>query len=426
VTPSTSAFRFSEQPPDLNAVRAGLDVRAVLTGRFQQEGDDLTLSLELVDLLDDRSLGGWQYHSSSNELMALQEQIARDVTARLGLELSAAQSARMAARDTESEAAQQEYFRGRLHMNNRSVEGLELAAQAFHRAIDIDPTYARAWTGLADTRTMQAYWGFVPHEQAYAEALQAVTTALELDDELAEAHASMGLVQHQWLWDYPGASASYERAMELDPDYAPAYTWYAGILGDLDRYPEAIDMAQRAIMLDRMAPITRITYASLKLGSGDLDGALEATQRLVEDFPDFLWGTMFEGLVYYRLGEYEAALERFRRYPLPGADLAAAAAQAAMGQTDEARAVADRASAAADAGHRAPTSPDVIMNPKNLAFLYLALGDTDSALDWLERAVDGHYPAAWEMRDPLFAALYDEPRFQALIERLNLPPVSAR
>ncbi|MGD8331936.1 MAG: tetratricopeptide repeat protein, partial [Acidobacteriota bacterium] len=420
VTPSTSAFRFTEQPPDLDAVRAQLDVRAVLIGRLEQRGNDVNISLELVDLLDDRSLGGWQYESSSNELLALQEQIARDVTARLGLELSTAQSARMAARDTESEAAQQEYFRGRLHMNNRSAEGLELAAQAFRRAIDIDPTYARAWTGLADTRTVQAYWGYARADEAYPEALQAATTALELDDELAEAHASMGLVQQQWLWEYSAALASLQRAMELDPEYAAAYAWYAGVLGNVGRDAEGIEWAQRAIQLDRMAPLPRLLLASLTLESGDPDGSLEITQRLVEDFPDFIWGKYFEALVHFSRGEYQTALEQFRSLPPPNGEVEAAIVLAAMGQADEARAVADAAAL------RARTSSDVTVRLTSLAAVYMALGDNNEALDWLEVAADRHSSGIFEVRTAIFAPLFGEPRFQALLERLNLPPITER
>jgi len=420
VTPSTSAFRFTEQPPDLDAVRAELDVRAVLTGRFDKRGDDLNISLELVDLLDDRSLGGWQYESSSNELLALQEQIARDVTARLGLELSAAQSARMAARDTESEAAQEEYFRGRLHINNRSMEGFELATQAFRRAIDIDPTYARAWTGLADTRTMQAFYGYARPDLAYPEALQAATTALELDDELAEAHASMGLVQLQWLWDYPAALESLQRAIELDPEYAPAYAWYADTLGVLGRNEEGIEMAQRAIRLDRMAPMPRLMLADLTMNSGDLDGSLEITRRLVEDFPDFIWGKLYDAVVHYARGEYQTALDEFRSLPDPTAELMAATVLAAMGQADQARAVAD------EAARRARTSPDAAVNLRALAAIYMTLGENDEALDCLELAADRHSSGIFEARKAFFAPLFDEPRFQALLERLNLPPISAR
>ncbi len=412
VIPRTSAFRYRGAQVDLDQVRADLGVGAMLSGRLTQQGNDLLISVELVDLRDESTLWGNRYTRRAADLIEVEEEIAQAVSRELGFELSAAERAQGAVRDTDNDEAHTEYLRGRYHWARRSREGLQLAATAFERSIELDPNYARAWAGLADAHSLAIVWGFVPAAEYAPPALAAAQEALRLDPELAEAHAALAYLQNRWQYDWEAAEASYRRAIELDPDYASAHHWLAQLLNQRGHREEALALARRAVEIDPQAPIEQGSLSHTYLHSGDPEAALTTAQDLMRSFPEFTVGHLFVADAYSALGRYEEALAEARASTVVGR---LPSALAFAGYPDEARAMLAELTAA---------DSEIEWSDSEVAIAraHLGLGEHEAALDWLERA--------YEQRDfglvvvglaPVFEPLYDEPRFQALLEKMDLP-----
>ena len=256
-----SVFHYKGKETDPEEVARQLGVRAIFKGRLTQRGDTLAISAELIDARNDDHLWGQQYNRKLADIFALQDEIAREITNTLRLRLTAQDEKRLAKRYTENVEAYQDYLEGRYQWDKKTEEGFKKGVEYFQQAIAKDPTYALAYAGLADCYTGLAGFGFVPAKEGYPKALEEALKALEIDDKLAEAHASLAFIKSNYDWDWSGAEQEFKRAIELNPGSATAHHFYGLALAYMGgRFEEAIDESKRAVELD---PLSLIINADL-------------------------------------------------------------------------------------------------------------------------------------------------------------------
>ncbi|MCH8946780.1 MAG: tetratricopeptide repeat protein, partial [Acidobacteria bacterium] len=412
----TSVFRYKGQPFDPARVSDELNVRAVLVGRLEQRGDSLTLSAELIDTRDDSQLWGGRFERPLSEIFAVQEEIVREVSRNLRLQLTGEEETRLVRRDTESTEAYRLYLQGRRLWNRRIKEDVEKGLELFEQAIATDPTFALAHTGVSDTYgIMPSYW-WLSAGEAYPRSEAAARRALELDDTLAEAYPSLASAKAYYHYDWEGAEQDYRRAIELKPGYATAHHWYSILLYQTGRLDEAEAENRKAFELDPFSPTINLFRGVFFYYRRQYEAAIEDLRRTQELFPDYVSAPEVLAQVY-------AASRRF--------DEAIAAGQKAseLAQRDSATnpflaylyASAGREREARDILVRVERDGTEALS--KVVATYAALGDKDKAFEWLDRAV-----AAFEWNtlflkvDHQFDPLRDDPRFQSLLRRMNFLP----
>ncbi|HXM79717.1 MAG TPA: protein kinase, partial [Thermoanaerobaculia bacterium] len=227
VVSRASAFHYKGKDVGARAVGKELGVRAVLTGRIVQRGDALSISAELVDARDDTHLWGEHYNRRLSDILAVQEEIARDISGKLRLRLTGEEKKRLTKRYTENAEAYGLYLKGRYHWNKRTGEDIQKGIGYFQQAIEKDPTYALAYAGLADSYVVLFAYAGLPSSETFPKAKAAALKALEMDDSLAQAHAALASVHENFNWDFSAAETEYRRAIELDPKYPTTHHWYS-------------------------------------------------------------------------------------------------------------------------------------------------------------------------------------------------------
>ncbi len=225
----TTAFRYKGKEVDPRAVGRELNVRAVLMGRVRQVGEELNIQVDLVDASTGAQLWGKDYNRKISDVLAIKQEISREITEKLRLRLSGEEQKQLTRHDTTDSEAYQSYLRGRYYWNQRTAEGIKRAMGEFQKAIEHDPAYALGYVGLADCYTLLEENGGVPARESLPKARAAVYRALQIDDSLAEAHTSSAMV-YQHLWRWPEAEAEYQRAITLNPNYPTAHQWYSNYL----------------------------------------------------------------------------------------------------------------------------------------------------------------------------------------------------
>jgi TolB-like protein/DNA-binding winged helix-turn-helix (wHTH) protein len=248
-----SVFRYKGKETDPQTVGHQLGVRAVLEGRIAQRGDGLAISVELINTQNDNHIWGQQYEGKITDIFALQEEIVKEMTTALRLNLRGEDEKRVAKGYTASTEAYQDYLRGRYFWNKRSEDGLNRGVEYFKRATTKDPKYALAYDGLSDCYILLPGYGFSPPTEAFPRAKEAALKSLEIDDTLAEAHTSLARIKAEYDWDWSGAEREFQRAMELNPRYATAHQWYGDVLATMGRPEEAVAHYERALELDPLS-----------------------------------------------------------------------------------------------------------------------------------------------------------------------------
>jgi tetratricopeptide (TPR) repeat protein len=414
----STVFRYKGLDVDPLDIGRDMKVRAVLTGRLIQLADSLIIRIELVDTGNGCQLWGEQYNCKTSDLLSMQEEISRSISENLKMKLSGAEKERLAKRPTASAEAYQTYLMGRYHWNKRTREGIKRGIEYFQQAIALDPGYALAYAGLADSYALLGaveYAALSPSE-AMQKAREATLKALEIDDTLAEAHASLAYVRI-FDWNWPEAEKEYRRSIELNPSYATAHHWYAHYLTAMGRQTEAVVEIRRARELDPL---------SLPVNSGmgwhyyltrQYDEAIREYNKTLELNETFYMAHFLLGMTYEQVGRYDDALVSYQRaIKLSGSSPAMLAAPghayAMLGRRGEARQVLSQLHA---------LSAQQFFSPYHIAVIHAALGETDQAFDWLSRACDVHSEALiWLAVDPMLDSLRSDPRFAQLMTRIGL------
>jgi TolB-like protein/Flp pilus assembly protein TadD/predicted Ser/Thr protein kinase len=419
VTARSLAFRY--KGPQVDPQRAGRDlhVRAVLTGRMTERDGALNIQAELMNVNDGAQIWGGQYNRRFSEILDLQEEIARTVSGKLGLKATVDHQKRLGKRSTENTEAFQLYLKGRYYWNRRTEQALKRAVEYFQQAIDKDPGYALAYAGLADCYAIyNSYQVELPRESG-PKAKAAATKALEIDSTLAEAHASLAMIRMVYEWDWAGAEREFQRAIELDPEYATARHWYAVCLAATGRSEQAIASLKRAQELDPLSlPISADLGLVLIFARRD-DEAIEQARKVLEMDPNFAAGHRHLGLANEQKAMYTEALAEFQKAVDVSPDN-----PFAQGFLGHAQAMAgNREKARQTLSHMLELSRRRYVSPFDIAVIYTGLGDKERALEWLRKSLDDR--SLWTIFlnvDPRFDRLRADPRFASLLRRIGRIP----
>jgi len=420
VSPTSSVFQYKGKEIDPIKVGKDLGVSAVLSGRITQRGDNLTISAELVDVRYNKLLWGEQYDRKTSELLATQREIAREIVDTLKLKVSG-QERGLAKHYTESNEAYQLYLKGRFHYNKRSEEGLQKSLEYFQQAIEKDPTFALAYSGLADTYDLLGAadaGGTVSPNEALPKAKAAALKAIEIDASLAEPHVSLAHVKYYYDRDWPGAEREFKRAIELNPNYPQAHHWYAIYLVWSGRTNEGLAEIRRAQELDPLSLPINMTVGWLLCDAQRTDEGIDQLRKTLEMDPAFVVAHIRLGLCYERKGMYDAAIAESQKiFDLGAKSLGTAGlgqAYAMAGKRNEAqKALAELQE----------LSKRRFVSPGLFALIYAALGDKDQAFAWLEKSVEQHDLMTGRLKvDQRFDPLRSDPRFAEMVKRVGLPP----
>ncbi|MGH7583749.1 MAG: protein kinase domain-containing protein, partial [Gemmatimonadales bacterium] len=418
VVPRSVVFRYKGTELDPTAVAHQVKARAVVSGRIVHCGDTLIIKAELVDAATESQLWGDQYNRTMSDIFAIQEEMAGEITRSLRLKLSGEEHRELAKRFTENTRAYQAYLRGRHHWNKRTVEGLRQGLAHFQEAIDLDPDYALAYTGLADTYNILGYYNNQRPHDAYPKGRAAAVRALEIDPTLAEAYASLGYVQIFYDLDWPGAEESFRRSLQLNDRYATTHHWYAWYLFVVERFDQALAELQRAQELDPLSLIINDHLGYALLLAGRPDDALVQLEKTRELDPTFPWTYWRLGTVYFTMKRYDEAIAAFEmvvEMTDGGVGLGYLGnVHATAGRTGEAEAVLARLTALSETRY---------VSPLEFALVFAGLGRVDDALGALERAYEERASDFARVRLlPWTPAVRQHPRFTALTEKLGKGP----
>ena len=416
VVPRSTVFHYKGPQAEPQRTGRELNVRVVLSGRVLQRGDSLVVKAELIDVVNESQIWGENYSRKLADIFAVEEEIAREISGKLQLRLTSAQKKRLAKRHTESTAAYQLYLKGRQLWNQRG-KGMFTAISYFEQALAADPQYALAYTGLADSYGLLAFFCYLPPRQAFPKARAAATRALEIDDRLGEAHTSLGYVHMLHNWDLAAAEREFKRAIQLNPNHVPAHYWYAPLLLRMGRAEECLAQDRLAVELDPLSPITHTHLGWMLLSTRHFEEAIPRLRAALELDPNYALAHTLLGLTYCGLARYEEALSEFQtaatlweRNPWMLGLFGYTCAQA--GRRDEALKLL--AELEEKAAHQ-------YVRGTSLALLYHALGEEGRALEWLEKAYEERDVWFWFVPvDPLYAPLLAHPRGAALLRRAGV------
>src|SRR6266498_570552 len=406
----STVFRYKGRDVDPRAVGRDLRVRAVLSGRVQHVGDRIVINVELVDALDGSHLWGEQYNRQIADLVELQEEMSREIAEKLRLRLTGAEKKRLRKRSTENTEAYQLYLKGRYQWNKRTEESLKKGIVHFQDAIENDPSFASAYAGLADSFVTLATNIPLPPREAMPKAKAAATQALEIDDGLAEAWASLAAVKWWYEWDWEGAEAAYNSAIKLNPNYATAHDGYAQLLCARGRFDASLEQVRKAVDLDPLSRIIVVHSGWPFYFARDYESAIGRFEKALELDDNFIPAHGWLGMALGQQHRYEEALASFQRalatdrVPILLAMLAHT--RAIAGQRREAEMILSML------GEQAKTR---YISPYDIAVIHVGLGDRAAALAKLQEAYEDR--SAWMVFinvDPRLDPLRDEPAFQEL------------
>ena len=413
-------FRYKGLHVDPQQVGRELDVRAVLAGQVLQLGERLIIRTELVDAADGRQLWGAQYDRNPADLLAVQEEIATEISDRLRLRLTTAERQQLGKRYTDDIEAHRLYLRGRYFWNKRTPDSLQKAIEYFQQASKHDPHYSLGYSGLADCYTLLNYYSALRPAVMMPLAHAAAAEALKIDPGLAEAHASRAIVEFWYEWDWAGAEASFQQALALSPGYATAHQWYCWYLVARRRFDEALAAGARALELDPLALPVNMALGKAYFFARRYEEALEQCQKTLELDANFIPALYFCGRAYEQQGRYDEAIALYEKglinlsggLPLATAILGHAYARA--GEEVKARQLLASLHELHALGQR-------YVPAYGLGLIYTALGAHDEAFAWLDEACAERF--LWLVYldvDPAFDALRADPRFAALRLRVGL------
>jgi TolB-like protein/Tfp pilus assembly protein PilF len=275
-----TVFRYKGQPTDPQRLGQDLGVRAILTGRLIQTGDELMISVSLEDVRQSRQIWGEQYNRKLSNLVSVQQEIASDIYSRLRPKLSG-EERKLLKRPTENVEAYQLYLQGLFYWNKWTEADLKKAADFFTQAVQKDPRYALSYAGLADTYSLLGDY-YLPPSEAWPKAKAAAMQALEIDDTLAEAHTSLALVKEHFEWDWTGADTEFRRAIELNPNSATAHHWYGDYLANMGRPEDGLRETRRAQELDPLSLIINSTLGWQLYLARRNDQAIEQLRKVLD------------------------------------------------------------------------------------------------------------------------------------------------
>jgi len=422
VMAQSTVFRYKGREIDPRAVGRDLNVRAVLTGRMIQSGGSLRIGTELVDVATGSQLWGAQYDRKPGDIFAIQDEISNEISGKLRLQLTRAERKRLTKRDTEDAEAYRLYLKGRHHWNRWTEEGFYKAIEYFQQALEKDPSYALAYTGVAESYVLLGWNSYLPPKDAFPQGKVAAMTALRLDPDLGEAHTPLAAVLWLYDWQWQEAQTEFGRSLELNPTYPTANHWHAEYLMTMGRHVEAIAKIKNGQELDPLSLIINVAIGWAFYMARRYEEAIEQLLRTVELDPNYPVTHWILGLLYRKTGRHELAITEGEKgvnlsggSPLMRAALAHTYGES--GRIKEAQLALDDLTTLAKQKYVARHF---------FAGIHIGLGEHDRAIEYLEKSYEEH--SHWLIYlhiDPSMDPLRTTPRFQDLLRRIGLPPQTA-
>ncbi len=412
----TSVMQYKAMRKPLSDIASKLKVDAVVEGTVLRSGDRVRITAQLIRTATEKHLWAESYEGDLNDVLTLQRNVARGIAREIRIKLSPQEQMILAAARPVNPEAQIAYLKGLFFWNKQTPAALHKSVEFFDQAIELDPAYAQAYAGRSSTYIYLGILGILPSREAFPKAKTDAMKALELDETLADAYATLGQVSKQYEWDWAKAETMYKRALELNPNSWLAHVWYAGLLSTIGRFDESIKLDMRARELDPIS-VNSSTFLGRDLyRARRYDDAIRACQEALELDPDHVIALWFQARAEVANHQFPDAIMKLEKAvslsdgPIYRALLANAYASA--GQRGKAVEILEQLKA---------LSKQRYVSPIDMAVIYTGLGDRNSAFEWLEKAYQERASRMQDVSDPLYDSLRSDPRFPDLMRRIGLP-----
>src|SRR5689334_13544090 len=421
VKSSSTVFHYKGRATDAKEIGRELGVHALLSGNIVQRGDELTVNVELIDVRDDSHIWGERYSRKVSEVVALPQQISRDVSQKLRARVDGLDHSQITRNYSPDSEAYRLYLQGRYNWNKRTVEGLRQGIDYFGQAIQRDQDYALAYAGLADCYLLLNVYNVTSADDSYPKAEAAANRALSINSNLAEAHTSLGFVTYRYRLKWDEAEQHFKKAIALNPSYATAHQWYASYLVVMGRMNEAVTEAKTAHELEPFSLTIYSDYIRTLYYAGQLDQAQSEATKLLEMDRNFARGYYELGLVLEAQGALDRAIDSFRNALKMSPDNVTA-----LSALGHAQALAGKKSDAERAIARLQElAKQQYVSPFQTAIIYAGLDNRKLALDWLEKSRAERFNwLPFLQVDPVFRNLRADERFVELSKSLGLPTIN--
>jgi eukaryotic-like serine/threonine-protein kinase len=414
-----SVFRYKGKEIDIQKLGKELAVDALLTGRVVQHGDSIQVSADLTNVRDNTELWGEQYERKAADVLALQQQIASDIAEKLRSKLTGAEKQQVTKQGTQNPEAYQLYVKGRYYWNKRTNADLKTAISLFNQAIEKDPSYALAYSGLADAYSVLITCGADPND-VIPKSNAAAEKALELDPTLAHPHAVLATSKFDYSWDFVGGEADYKKAIALDPSDATAHQWYSLDLAGVGRIRESIDEAERAYQLDPLSPVISLDRAMPYLSARQFDKAIDICKKVLAENPDFGQAHLALYTAFWGLHKYPESIEELKVHAQLQGDKVLGEMAAAMGTGLRSGGKDGALHSAVQALLAQRKARDYFVSPYAIAQNYANLGDKDHAFEWLENAYkERDSSIVWMPTDLMLDPIRSDARYAELVRKVG-------
>ncbi|HEY7914613.1 MAG TPA: tetratricopeptide repeat protein [Blastocatellia bacterium] len=417
VRPTSSVRKYMGIEQDSLTAGRELQVDSVLEGRIQKADDKIRVTVQLVRVQDGTPIWGDKFEDDFTNVFKVQDSISERIAKSLMITTSDYEKGLMTRHPTENTEAYQQYLKGRYYWNQRTEAGLKKAVGYFDQAINTDPTYALAYSGLADCYTTLGYLNYLAPVESFPKAVDKALTALKLDPSLAEPHTSLAYTKLYYEWNWAEAEDEFKRAIELDPNYPTAHHWYSVFLTAMGRFDEARAEISRAHELDPLSLTINTDIGFELYYSGDYEAAIKQLQTTLEMNRDFPLAHLWLGRAYQQQGKYEAAINEFKlaERGLPQWPVALAAAGNVYGilkNKGEAKKVLNILQ---------DLSSKKYVTSYGIALVYAATGEKEKAFEFLNRAYQERTNwVVWLKLDPRWNSIRSDTRFADLLLRVGL------
>jgi TolB-like protein/DNA-binding winged helix-turn-helix (wHTH) protein/Tfp pilus assembly protein PilF len=414
----TSIMQYKSLRKPLPDIARDLSVDAVVEGSVSRSGNHVRVTAQLVDAHADRHLWAEEYDRDLREILSLQSELARDIAEKVRANISSEEQLLMARAGTVEPAAYESYLRGRSFWNQRTPAGLKQSITHFQHAIELDPRYAEAYSGMADAYTVLGYTSYWAPKDSFPKAREFANKALQIDPSLAEARASLGYVKLYYDWDWRGAEEELQRAIAVNPNYATAHHWYSVLLTARGRHDEALSEIGRAHELDPLSVPINTDIGFELYYARRYEEAISHLRSVLQTSPKFPLAHLWLGRAYEQKGMYPEAITEFEQAGTALKDwpviiAAAGHAYGRWGHKSDATAALHRMN---------ELTKEEYVTPYGMALIFAGLNDREQAIHWLQKAYeDRSHWLVWLNLDPRFDNVRSDPRFADLLGRMHFP-----
>jgi DNA-binding winged helix-turn-helix (wHTH) protein/Flp pilus assembly protein TadD len=423
VRPTTSVLKYAGKTVDPLSAGRELSVDALLDGYYQRHNDQFRVSVQLIRVKDGMTIWAAKFDDSFSNFFAIQDSVSEQVVRELELKLSSAEKTRLKKNYTDNPEALHAFIKGRYFWNRRTTGALKKGLEYAQQAIALDPAYAAAYVGIADTyNLLGAQHSVLSPKEAFPKARAAAQRALEIDPDMAEAYASIGFVNYCFDWDRESSENNFRKAIELKPNYPTAHHWYGEFLATTGRFTEAVAEMRQALTLDPLSLAILTDLGATFYYEREYHRSERALSEAIAVDPNFVRAHLVLAAVQEQKGEYDEAIASLRRASTlaekdPVILSAMAHACAIAGKTREARRVLKELRQLSERRYLPPCS---------IALIYAGLGEMEAAHSWLEKAFEVRdMNLVWLKVNPRFDPLRSDAGFKELLRRVGAPPANS-